>query len=283
MQHRMNPTISVVIPVLNEAQHLSELLPLLGQPEHQPLEVLVADGNSLDGSPEVARRFGAMVIAGGRPAAGRTAGALAAQGEWVCFLDADTRLPNRQFLRQALSEVEKRRLVGTVADNRAYYRPGDYGWDRWWIRGWDRFLLASLNSGQRAWLWAGFPVGQAVFMMVRRDVFLEVGGFDASAEPYEDSELLLRLHRRIPPSPGQHSSVGVLAPSLYVLVSTRRWDVKGRWWFPICLGVRGSLLRWLLQRELPIANYWRLNETQGYREVYFSQSEPGSGKGRRSR
>lgn len=262
----MNSTVSVVIPVLNEAHHLSELLPLLRQQEHKPLEVLVADAGSSDGSPEVARGFGATVMAGGRPAMARTAGALAARGEWVCFLDADTRLPDERFLGQALSQAGTCGLVGAVADNRPYYRPGDHGCDRWWIRKWDRFLLALLNSGQRAWLRAGFPVGQAVFMLVRRDAFTEVGGFDSSAEPYEDSELLLRLHRRISPSPGRHSSVGVLTPPLHVLISTRRWDVKGRWWFPISLGIRGSLLRWLLRRELPIPGYWEINEKQGYRE-----------------
>lgn len=262
----VKPTLSVVIPVLNEAHHLSELLPLLFRQDHPPVEVLVADAGSSDDSREVAMTLGARVVTGGKPAAGRTAGALAAWGEWVCFLDADTRLPHERLFGQALSQVLAWGVVGAVADNRAYYRPGDKGWDRWWVRAWDRFLLAFLNNGQRAWLQAGFPVGQAVFMLVRRDVFVQVGGFDSKAEPYEDSELLLRLHRRIPPPAGRRSSVGVLSPPLHVLISTRRWDVKGRLWFPISLGVRGSLFRWLLRRELPIPDYWELNAQAAYRE-----------------
>ncbi len=263
----MPGSVSIVIPVLNEAHHLQELLPRLAKQTLRPLEILVADANSTDGSQKVARRLGATVITGGRPAAGRTAGALAADSEWVCFLDADTRLPDDGFLGRALRDVASQGLVAAVSDNRAIYRQGDLGYHRWWIRAWDRFLLGSLNRGQRGWLRMGFPVGQAVFMLVRRDVFLEVGGFDSSAEPYEDSELLLRIHRRIAPEPGRRSSVGVLSPPLHVLISTRRWDVKGRLWFPMALGVRGSLLRWLLRRELPIPEYWDVNARGDYRRT----------------
>ena len=268
-------TMSIVIPVLNEAHHLLELLPRLARQSLRPLEVLVADANSSDGSRKVARRLGATVISGGRPAAGRTAGALAAEAEWVCFLDADTRLPDDAFLERALRDVVSQGLAAAVADNRASYRPGDRGFHRWWIRAWDRFLLGSLNSGQRGWLRAGFPVGQAVFMLVRRDVFLDVGGFDPSAEPYEDSELLLKIHRRIAPEPGRSSSVGVLSPPLHVLISTRRWDVKGRLWFPVALGLRGSLLRWLFRKELPIPAYWDVNARGDYVESPVGEDKPG--------
>ena len=72
----------------------------------------------------------------------------------------------------------------------------------------------------------GFPIGLAVFMAVKRDVFLSLHGFDSSAEPYEDSEYLLRVHRQIAPPANGKSAVGILHPSLYVWHSMRRYDVK---------------------------------------------------------
>jgi cellulose synthase/poly-beta-1,6-N-acetylglucosamine synthase-like glycosyltransferase len=53
-KHRRHPSVSVVIPALNEAENLPHVLPKI------PVwvdEVLIVDGNSTDGTPEVARRL----------------------------------------------------------------------------------------------------------------------------------------------------------------------------------------------------------------------------------
>ena len=252
-------TLSVVIPALNEAANLSELLPLLRGQSRPPDEIFVAEAGSTDDTAAVAERCGARLVPGGRPAHGRNHGAREASGEWVFFLDADTRPPDGEFIARVLEELDRRRLAAAVCDCRAYYRPGDRGHDRPWLRAWDRLLMAGQNGGVRAWHGRGFPVGLAVFMAVRREEFLSLGGFRGEVEPYEDSEYLLRAHRALTPAPGQGSAVGVLAPSTQVLISMRRYDVKGRVVFPLWMGFRGSFLRWALGRELPQPDYWDLN------------------------
>jgi rSAM/selenodomain-associated transferase 2 len=82
--------LSVVIPTLDAAEHLpATLAALRGVPD----EVVVADGGSADGTPEIAERLGARVVSAPR---GRgvqfAAGVAATRGDWLLLLHADTRL-----------------------------------------------------------------------------------------------------------------------------------------------------------------------------------------------
>lgn len=258
------PTVSIVIPALNEASNLAELLPQLGEQTMPPLEVVVADHLSQDGTAQVASAWGARLAEGGRPAQARNNGAALCQGQWLFFLDADTRLSGPDFISLACKDLERQGLAAAVSDVRPYYRSQDKGHANRVIRAWDRLLMGSQNLGQRGWLRRGFPVGTAQFMAVRREVFLALGGFRGEAEPFEDSELLLRIHRHLPPSAAEANRVGILRPGLSVLVSMRRFDALGRFFFPLRLSLRATLMRRLLGRELPLPGYWDLNR-DGYR------------------
>ena len=97
-------TVSVVVPARDEERRIGACLePLRGEPGVD--EVVVVDDESADGTREVAQRLGARVVAGAPlPAgwAGKTwalhQGTLAATGDWIVFLDADTR-PKRGLVR----------------------------------------------------------------------------------------------------------------------------------------------------------------------------------------
>ena len=101
----VEPTIAVVVPVLDEARHLRQLLPeLLGQADF----VVVSDGGSRDGSAELASDLGAHVVIGS-PGRGRqlNRGAEAARHcGGLLFLHADTHLPPDGLapIRKALSK-----------------------------------------------------------------------------------------------------------------------------------------------------------------------------------
>jgi glycosyltransferase involved in cell wall biosynthesis len=73
------------------------------------MEIIVADNDSQDGTPEFALTSGCKVIKGGSPAVGRNKGAEAAVGELFLFLDADTVLWDN-CLKSCLSEFNERKL-----------------------------------------------------------------------------------------------------------------------------------------------------------------------------
>jgi rSAM/selenodomain-associated transferase 2 len=88
------PTISIIIPTLNEAENITATL----KSAHAgaDVEIIVVDGGSSDGTAQLVRAFGVrlLCIAGGR-AKRVNAGAREASGDVFLFLHGDTRLPER--------------------------------------------------------------------------------------------------------------------------------------------------------------------------------------------
>ncbi len=99
--------VSVVIPVLNEEKDIGNLLDaLLNQaPPSGGFEVLVADGGSTDTTRDIVNRIAAkdprvrlIDNPNVRSGAGRNAGARAARGDYVLFLDGHCSLPRSDYL-----------------------------------------------------------------------------------------------------------------------------------------------------------------------------------------
>ena len=108
----LTATVSVVVPARDEEARIAGVLgPLRDEPG--VTEVLVVDDESTDGTRAVAEAHGARVVAGaplpegwvGKPWA-LEQGLRAARGDWVVFLDADTR-PKRGLVA-ALVEAAAR-------------------------------------------------------------------------------------------------------------------------------------------------------------------------------
>ena len=87
-------SLSIIIPVLNEAESIPALLDSLQPLRRRGAEVVVVDGGSSDDTADLARDGADQVLlsAPGR-ARQMNAGAAAARGEILCFLHADSRLP----------------------------------------------------------------------------------------------------------------------------------------------------------------------------------------------
>jgi glycosyltransferase involved in cell wall biosynthesis len=101
---------SVVIPALNEACHLGQLLSDLQRQSRRPDELIVVDAGSTDATVDIAERSQAVVLHGEPPVArGRNLGGYSATGDLIFFLDADTRLPGT-FFEDFASEVERQHL-----------------------------------------------------------------------------------------------------------------------------------------------------------------------------
>ena len=93
--------ITVVMPTLNEAARIRHAVAAVAWAD----EVIIVDGGSADGTPQLARIAGARVIhlVGSTIASQRNAGIAAARNGWVLALDADEHVP--ETLRAELASV----------------------------------------------------------------------------------------------------------------------------------------------------------------------------------
>jgi rSAM/selenodomain-associated transferase 2 len=193
--------LSIVVPVLREAENLARLLPAL-RAEAPGAEIIVADAGSGDGSREVAVRVaGVTVLACERGRARQmNAGARAARGDVLLFLHADTDLP-AGFETAIARALEDPAVVAGRFDVRLDN-------PRWPFR-----LIASLmNLRSRL---SGISTGdQALF--VRREVFAALGGFP-DIPLMEDVEITRRLKRR-----GRQAALRER-----VTTSARKWEREG--------------------------------------------------------
>ena len=195
-----SPTdISVIIPAYNEAEVID--LALSSTQKSTGVERIVVDGGSSDGTPGVAQAHSARIVHSplGR-ARQMNAGAEAAEGKFLVFLHADTRLPEGfdHHIRQILTQP------GVAA-------------------GAFQFQLDASSAGLRIiekttnWRaqYLHMPYGdQAIFLTA--ELFREIGGFP-DLPIMEDFELVRRLR-------GQGSIL--IAPAAAVS-SARRWQKLG--------------------------------------------------------
>ncbi len=197
------PLLGIVVPTLNEARTLPALLADLAALS-LPHTLLVADGGSTDGTPEVAREAGARVISAppGR-ARQMNAGAALMETPWLLFLHADSRLPRppREALAAWLADADPRDV--------GHFRFRLDGAGPFW-----RFIEFGQRIRERV---GGLPYGDQGLLVSRR-LFEAVGGFP-DVPILEDVEIHRRLRRagRIRP----------LAASLPT--SPRRYEAEGRW------------------------------------------------------
>ncbi len=183
---RPAPAISVVLPTWQRAAVLGRAIASVLAQSFTDFELIVVDDGSTDSTEEAVRAFDDPRVVylprshGGRGAA-RNAGAAAARGQALTFLDSDDEAGPEWLGRFAAALAEPR--VGVVFGGLTEVRPDDA---RAAVR---RLLPASLGplfDHQSGLLLAGA-------FAVRRDLFHEVGGYDEALEYAENTELGLRL------------------------------------------------------------------------------------------
>lgn len=207
------PRLSIIMPVLDEAAGLAQILSGLTVFRARGAELIVVDGGSRDGSVAIAEGNCDQLVHSERGRARQmNNGAAAASGEVLVFLHADTRLPE-----DALRQIDR----GITATGRL--------WGRFDIRlsGSHPMLRVVEWAMNRRSRWTGIMTGdQAIF--VTRDAFDKIGGFPDLAL-MEDLALSRRLKREGQP----------LCLAGPVVSSSRRWEEGGI--------LRTILLMWRLR------------------------------------
>jgi glycosyltransferase involved in cell wall biosynthesis len=176
--------ISLVVPAHNEEALLGETLRILKAAMgaiRERFELIVVDDASTDATAMIALSHGARVVPTNRRqiAACRNAGARAATGDVLIFVDADTHVPERTM--RAAVEALRRGAVGGGARLQA-----DAQTPFWLAR-----LTVATAAFMRLTRWAA-----GCFFFVRRDAFEAVGGFDERYFATEEIVLSRALKRR---------------------------------------------------------------------------------------
>ena len=198
--------LSVIVPTLNEAVCLPKLLESLRRQTQPPLEIIVADAGSTDRTVVLAEAAGARVVVGGLPAVGRNAGAAAARGSYLLFLDADVVLPPT-FIAQILETFDRDYLeiatTGLVPDSTL------------------RIDHLAFAFQQRAMELLGelYPFTHGAVILVTARLHRRLGGFRTTLRLGEDTDYGRRAK--------QFARFGVI-PGIAATMSVRRFTKEGR-------------------------------------------------------
>jgi glycosyltransferase involved in cell wall biosynthesis len=173
------PTVTVVIPALNEAERLPDLLGTLARQTQPPEQIVIADAGSTDGTRAIAEQHGAQVVDGGKPAAGRNAGARVASSDLILFLDADDELDD-DFIATAVAEFRERELAVATTFVDPIERDAR-----------NVFACEVVNMYLDVMQYVA-PHAPGFCILVRREVHVAIGGFDETVVLAEDHDYVQR-------------------------------------------------------------------------------------------
>jgi glycosyltransferase involved in cell wall biosynthesis len=236
--------LAIVIPAKNEEKLLPRLLTSLLKQDYPLLSdtrIFLADADSTDHTVQAAEGFSSSlamtVIRGGLPSVGRNNGALNADSRYLLFVDADIELADPTLLRRAIHLMKHKSLHCVTTD--IFCRDG--GWA-------DRFLFFCNNLAQRLSRFQR-PFATGMFMLVDKNRFDELGGFDEQALYAEDYQLTRQISR---------SRFRVIRGGIYS--TNRRFKKMGH----------GTILRFFLKTALNSRkpDYFRSKLHRAYWEAY---------------
>jgi len=174
-------TISVIIPTLNEAARISDLLHyLFSLPSQDALaEVIVVDGGSRDATLDIAQQAGAQVLTA--PQKGRAAqmnfAARAAQGDILYFIHADVYPP-----ASCLANIQNSLTAGAHLGCFAY----DFDSDA---------LLLKFNAWLTRFNWRATGGGDQT-LFLGKATFVQLGGFNEQLPIMEDFDFVWRAKQQ---------------------------------------------------------------------------------------
>jgi glycosyltransferase involved in cell wall biosynthesis len=191
------PLISCIVPVFNGERYLQEAVDsILGQ-TYGPLEAIVVDDGSTDGTRAVVEVYGGRVHylyqANAGHAVARNVGVAAAKGEFVAFLDADDLWRPKKLERQMACFRERPALDACVTLVRSFWSPEVVSEDR---------------PPDDSRLTQPVPGYRSVTLLARRALFETVGAFNPAMRHGNDTDWFLRA--------AEHGAAIALLPEVLV-------------------------------------------------------------------
>jgi len=229
---KQTPFFSIVIPTLNEERDLPHLLSDIQKQKPANVEILVSDAHSSDNTVKIlkraAQKFPLSIVQTKKKNVShqRNFGAKKAQGKYIVFLDADSRLPPLFFKKLESFILHNKRFLFSLRMS-TNEEKNEYV-----------FLLEIGNLVIDFFNRVGKPFAAGTGIVIHRELFYDLGGFDETLKLAEDHDFVQRARKAgirlcIPNEPTLHYSfrrpqrigylrflVQYLISSMYTLTGT---------------------------------------------------------------
>lgn len=179
MEH--GDALSIIIPTLNESRYIGNLIRYLRLHAAGRLQIIVADGGSLDNTGVIAAKEGARVVT--CPKKGRAAqlnyGASFATGSILYFIHADC-IPPANYYSKIIESIQRGQFLG-----------------RFQTKFDSNNALLKLNAFFTRFDWFICYGGDQTFF-IKRDVFKKINGYNAHMLIMEDYDIVKRARKVTP-------------------------------------------------------------------------------------
>jgi len=168
-----DPTISIIVPTLNEEKHIGFLLSSLKDQSSVGFEALMVDGGSNDKTSDIARLYHSKVVSlpGCDEFASRNVGAKMAKGKFLFFTCADIILPSDILPKIVEKFEENPELIALTGPGYPFDAPF-FGKVEYIVYNIARYVFTKLPK-----LFKRFSTSTN-FLVVKKDYFDKTGGFD---------------------------------------------------------------------------------------------------------
>lgn len=183
------PLVSVVVPAFNSERFLGEALKSISAQTYAPVETIVVDDGSGDGTAEVARAHAGVTVIeqeNSGPSAARNRGFAACNGTFVAFHDSDDLMTPDKLAVQVGHLLENPAVGCVLAEQELIVEEGAEL--PFWVEG----TKVETVMPPRPPELEDEPMVHPMTMVVRREAFELVGDFDESMRAAEDFDWMLR-------------------------------------------------------------------------------------------
>lgn len=204
----MQPLVSIIIPAYNEELYITKSLDSIKNQNYPNIETIVVCNGCTDSTEKIAKLYNTKVISlkeKNLPTA-RNTGAKHAKGEFLVFLDADTRIIDPYTIKVISNTLQKKNVIGTCK----------------FLTNKDTFKFKLFKFFKTFFSYFGMVNG---ILFYRKDLFIKVGGYK-NVVPVENHSLIksakkyakfIIINKKVLTSMRRYERMGFIHMSLYWL------------------------------------------------------------------
>lgn len=183
--------ISIIIITLNEEKYIAHLLSDIIKQTQEPKEIILVDGRSSDKTIAVAKKFDKKIplkiltCTKKGPSPARNLGAKEAKGDILMFLDADMRIIDKEFMKKIkklVGEKKHKVIFPNIKIENANFR--------------EKCAEVLMNFATQIGKLIHMPGARAGCMIIQKNIFTRVKGFNESLKIAEDVDLVRKLKKQ---------------------------------------------------------------------------------------